>query len=72
MENKTFSAEQIRQAVRAYAARPKHSLNRLARESGVDWACLKRFVAADKGLTLDSVEKLWPILYAPETSAPPE
>ena len=66
MKNINVSAEQIRKDVRAYAARPKHSLNRLARESGVDWACLKRFVAEDKGLTLDSVEKLWPVLYAPE------
>lgn len=59
----TFTADQLRQAVREYVARPKHSLYKLAQESGVEWASLKRFVAEDKGLSIENIEKLWPFVF---------
>lgn len=72
MNTETFTAEQIRQGVRAYTERPKHSLHKLARESGVDWASLKRFAFEGKGLNIDSVEKLWPFLHPDAPTTPPQ
>lgn len=68
-----FSADRVRQAVREYALR--HSLHHLAKASGVDWASLKRFIAEDKGISIENLEKLWPHLWPegdPQESRPPE
>lgn len=70
MNIETFSAEHVRQAVLAYTERPKHSLHKLAKVSGVDWSCLKRFVADGKGMNIHSVEKLWPYIMAAPAPAP--
>lgn len=73
MNNVTFSADRVRQAVRAYAER--HSLHHLAKASGVDWASLKRFISENKGLSIEGLEKIWPFVMEmpePPTSQPPE
>lgn len=72
MSTETFSTERVRQAVRAYTERPKHSLHKLAKESGVDWSCLKRFVFEGKGLNIDTLEKLWPHIMAETSNQPPK
>jgi predicted transcriptional regulator len=68
MNNATFSADRVRQAVREYAER--HSLHHLAKSSGVDWASLKRFISENKGLSIEGLEKIWPLVMEQPAPAP--
>jgi len=57
-----FSLEKLRSDVREEIAKPGMSTSALSKRASLPWGVLSRFLAGG-GLSGDSIEKLWPILY---------
>lgn len=57
-----FSLEKLRSDVRDEIAKPGMSTSKLSKKANLPWGVLTRFLAGG-GLSGDSIEKLWPILY---------
>ena len=60
-----FSLEKLRSDVREEIEKPGMSTSALSKKANLAWGILSRFLAGG-GLSGDSIEKLWPILYGEE------
>lgn len=61
----TFNLDDFKTRLSLRAEQPGWSLNRIAKETGVQYGSLWRFVKDEnyKSLSGQNIEKLWPLLY---------
>ena len=66
----TFNLEDIKKRLSLLANQADWSLNRIAKETGVQYGSLWRFVNDEnyKSLSGQNIERLWPLLYQENSS----
>ena len=57
-----FTLEKLRSDVRAATTAQGSSVLALSKRAGLPWGILSRFLSGG-GLSGESIEKLWPVLY---------